>query len=154
MNARPNACRSAGFSLIELLIVVAVIGIITAVAIPNLIAAVQRSRQSRTMADVRLISEGLELYQNDHSQYPLVDDGTAVGLVEHLEIYIRSFNTIDGWGEAIRYDSDGGAYTVLSHGANRSPDAPYTYGPTSSFDADIVFAAGTFLQWPEGVQND
>jgi len=143
----------AGFTIIELLIVVAIIGIITVLAIPNLIAAIQRSRQSRTVADIRLISEGIEAYQTDHSSYPVVSNGTVAALGSDLEIYIRSFNDLDGWGEPVFYDSDGSHYTVISFGWNGSSNLPYVNGPTSTFDADIVFADGNFLQWPEGPQT-
>jgi general secretion pathway protein G len=143
----------AGFTLIELLIVVAVIAIIVAIAIPNLIAALQRARQSSTLADIRLIGEGLELYQKDHSRYPIVAGGTAAELGGHLNLYIRSFNPRDGWGEPLSYESDGTFYTVVSTGLDKVVDLPYSYGPTDSFDADIVFAGGAFIQWPEGPQG-
>jgi len=153
MKGNGRAQIHAGFTLIELLIVVAVIGIIAALAIPNLIAAIQRSRQSRTVADIRMISEGVEAYQNDNSFYPVVDNGTVSALSAHLTVYIRKFNDLDGWGKPIFYDSDGTHYTAISFGWNGSSDLPYIDGPTNTFDADIVFADGNFLQWPEGPQT-
>jgi general secretion pathway protein G len=143
----------AGFTIIELLIVVAIIGILVAMAIPNLIGAIQRSRQSRTVADIRMISEGIEAYQVDNSFYPVVNDGTVSMLSDNLEIYIRRFNDLDGWGEPIFYGSDGSHYTVISYGWNRVSNLPYVDGPTTTFDEDIVFADGNFLQWPEGPQT-
>ena len=153
MEAHRGSRRQAGFTIIELLIVVAIIGIIVVLAIPNLIAAIQRSRQSRTMADIRMISEGVEAYQNDHSFYPVVDNGTVSALSADLAVYIRKFNDLDGWGEPIFYESDGTQYTVISFGWNGSSNLPYVDGPTNTFDADIVFADGNFLQWPEGPQT-
>ncbi|MEE4271428.1 MAG: prepilin-type N-terminal cleavage/methylation domain-containing protein [Thermoanaerobaculales bacterium] len=145
--------RARGFTLIELLIVVAVIGVIAAIAIPNLINAIQRSRQSRTMADMRMIGEGAEAYQNDHSFYPMVDDGTVADLGEYLEIYVRKFNNLDGWNFPVFYDSDGSHYTMVSTGSDGVDTLPWTSGPTNTFEADIVFADGNFFQWPEGKQS-
>ena len=154
MKREPTTRRQRGFTIIELLIVVAIIGIIAVLAFPNLIAAIQRSRQSRSVADIRMISQGIESYQTDHSFYPVVDNGTVSELTGPLEIYIRNFNHLDGWGEPVFYDSDGTSYTVISFGANRASNIPYVGGPTDSFDADIVFVDGAFLQWPEGVQKN
>src|SRR5712691_939044 len=59
------------FTLIELLIVVAIIGIIAAIAIPNLLNAIDRSKQKRTMADIRSVGTACEEYSIDNNFYPV-----------------------------------------------------------------------------------
>ena len=70
--------RQKGFTLIELLIVVAIIGIIAAIAIPNLLNAINRGRQKRTMADLRSLATAIESYQVDFNFYPKVASTTMV----------------------------------------------------------------------------
>ncbi len=147
-----SSCR--GFSLIELLIVVAIIGLITAIAIPNLLNAIQRSRQTRSINDMRTISNGLGIYQQDYAKFPesaSLADVTDVS--DELIPFIGNVPTLDGWGKIFQYKSDGDTYTLASLGGNFLADTPWESGFTSYFDEDIVILDGFFLQIPEGVQN-
>jgi len=60
----------AAFTLVELLVVVAVIAILAAIAVPNFLEAMARSKVSRTKADLRTVSLALEVYRVDTNRYP------------------------------------------------------------------------------------
>ena len=59
------------FTLIELLIVVAIIGILAAIAVPNFMNAQERAKVSRAQADIHSIVSALEMYRIDNNIYPL-----------------------------------------------------------------------------------
>jgi len=157
--------RQKGFTLIELLIVVAIIGIIAAIAIPNLINAIQRGRQKRTMGDIRTLSTVVEAYATDWAFYPRVANGTAPGLQNYtVPTYLRKLPAADGWNNPIYWSgtgtqTGGQAYSFWS-GAKDGNTAmallttPVSGGPRTDFTADIIYSNGTFIQWPEGMQID
>ena len=67
--------RYSAFTLIELLIVVAIIAILAAIAVPNFLEAQVRSKVSRVKADMRSLATAIESYTVDHSKYPVKIDG-------------------------------------------------------------------------------
>ncbi len=145
--------RERGFTLIELLIVVAIIGIIAAIAIPNLLNAINRGRQKRTMADMRTIATAIEAYAVDNSFYPKGTDETT--LAAHISpTYLKAMPANDGWRRAwdIVVDGSGQAYTIESYARDGQNNGPV--GVTTDFDHDIVYSSGVFTAWPEGVQAD
>jgi len=146
---------SRGFSIVELLIVCAVIGLIAAIAIPNLVNAIQRGRQARTMGDLRGLANAVGMYQQDYAKFPVVSSRSAIdeSIDSVLLAYMGGYNAVDGWNRAFLYESDGDNYTLVSYGLNGVADQPWTMGPINYFDDDLVVVGGTFVQWPEGVQQ-
>lgn len=70
--------RKWAFTLIELLIVVAIIAILAAIAVPNFIEAQARSKVSRVQADMRSLATAIEAYCVDNNKYPSANnEGTA-----------------------------------------------------------------------------
>jgi type II secretion system protein G len=69
--------RRYAFTLIELLIVVAIIAILAAIAVPNFLEAQTRAKVSRTQADMRTLATAIELYTIDHNRTPTILTGTS-----------------------------------------------------------------------------
>ena len=137
------------------LVVIAIIGILAAIAIPNLLTAMQRSRQKRTMADMRTIATALEAYGLDHMQEEYPPGEYAASLAPHLTPkYMNVVPAVDGWSTGIRYSPlPNRGYVIASAGADMTFEEgsldPGGKRETSSFDCDIVFSNGEFVQYPE-----
>jgi general secretion pathway protein G len=148
-----------GFTLIELLIVVAIIGIIAAIAIPNLLNAIQRGKQKRTMADIRSCGTAVESYSIDNGFPPNEASSTNLraSLDEYVEpTFIRTLPSVDGWKmnyQWVKLTSGDDSYTIISYGKDRSTSGCANNTETKTFAADICFSDGQFVQYPAGTQN-
>jgi general secretion pathway protein G len=147
----PVKTSSKGFTLVELLIVVAIIGIIASIAIPNLLNAVDKGKQKRTMADMRSISTGVESYAVENVNYPIA--ATNVALRAAVEpVYMKLMPMTDGWSNAYQIDSTASAYTILSPGKDGAGNN-CTAGTTSTFNDEICVVGGIFQRYPIGIQQ-
>jgi len=128
--------------------------IVSAIAIPNLLNAINRGRQKRSMADMRIIATAVEAYKVDYGVYPrgaLSVDDLETALVP---TYLRSVSAIDGWRTPFQVwtAGDGASFSIVSYARDKT-EGPSPGGPTRNFDDDIILEDGRFVQWPEGIST-
>ncbi|WP_417450051.1 type II secretion system major pseudopilin GspG [Kordiimonas sp.] len=117
--------RDEGFSLIELMVVIVIIGLITTIIVVNVLPSQDRAMFEKARADVKLLEQAVEMYRMDTLKYPTLEQGVEVltsppkGAKFRSEGYIKTLPK-DPWGNAYQYLYPGehGAFDVYSFGAD------------------------------------
>jgi len=117
-----------GFTLIEIMVVVVILGILGSLIVPNIIGRPDEARATAARADIEAVGNALELYRLDNGTYPSTDQGLEA-LVSQPSGYPepRRWNAdgylkklpIDPWDEPYLYFSEERTFEVYSFGADR-----------------------------------
>jgi type II secretion system protein G len=105
-NKMPTQKNHKGFTLIEVLIVVAIIGILAVLLIPNAITAIQKSKQKSTMKDILSIATAASDFVLDNGEWTINQSGDIDPSCDFVQaitpFYIKFCPVVDHWGEAYK----------------------------------------------------
>ncbi len=168
--------RQRGFSIIELLLVVAIIGLISSILIPNLLDAVQKAKQRRTMGELRLIGTAWMNWFTDQNGAASAGASKTYNVGDFARLdyevifnylhpsdtffYMQSVPEEDPWGSDLRYYMNTNPQSeqqllLCAVARDSTPDAcdgdEIPIGPflATDFDQDIVWADGSLIRWPD-----
>lgn len=122
--------RQRGFSLIEIMVVLVIMGVLAALIVPNLMDRPDQARATAARNDVGALMQALKLYRLDNGQYPsasqglraLVEKPTAAPVPNNWRPYLDRLPN-DPWGKPYHYLNPGtnGEIDVFSLGADGEP---------------------------------
>ena len=135
--------KRGGFTLIELMVVIVIIGILAAIIAPRIIGRTDEAKVTEAKVQIKNLETALKMYKLDNGQYPSTEQGLQA-LVEKPAIGVIPKNwredgylekkkvPQDSWGNVYVYVSPGvhGDYDILSYGADGTRGG-------EKFDADI-----------------
>lgn len=127
-----------GFTLIEIMVVVIILGILAAIVAPNVIGRIDDAQISRVQQDLRSIESALKLYRMDNFSYPTSEQGLEALVTKPADPNIRNWKQNldrlpkDPWGNPYQYLSPGnnGEIDIYTLGRDGRPGG-------EGVDADI-----------------
>ncbi len=129
-----------GFTLIEIMVVVIIIGLLAAIVAPNVIGNIDQANVTRAKADIRRIDEQMKFFYYDNNRFPTTEQGIQALVTQPNDPQIRNWRS-GGYLESMPQDPWGNPYQYFYPGQNRQFDV-YSLGRDGApggegYDADI-----------------
>ena len=136
---RPGARRARGFTLIEIMVVVIIIGLLAALIVPSLMGNVDKANVAKAREDIRALEAALSMYYLDNSKYPSSEQGLTALVQQPTDPSIKHWKP-GGYLERVSKDPWGNPYLYVFPGAHGKAYDLYTLGADGQPGGDGVNA--------------
>jgi general secretion pathway protein G len=119
--------RAAGFTLIEVMVVIVILGILAAVVVPRVMDNPDKARVTKAKQDIRTLESALDLYKLDNFNYPSTDQGLEALVTEPSGSPEAKNWKSGGYMKRLPKDPWGNEYQYLNPGVNGAVDI-FSYG--------------------------
>ena len=126
ISRRRALLRQDGFTLIEIMVVVIIIGLLAAIVAPNVIGRVDDAQITRAKADIGQIESALKFYRLDNFAYPTSEQGLEALVTKPNDPNVKNWKA-GGYLDRVPKDPWGNPYLYLNPGNNGEIDV-YTLG--------------------------
>lgn len=118
--------KQQGFTLIELMVVLVILGILFGLVVPNVVGRGDEARVTAAQTDIRTLENALETYRLHNSHYPSTDQGLEALVSQPSGSpqannwrgpYVRQTPS-DPWGNPYAYIAESNGYEIISYGAD------------------------------------
>ena len=113
----PSAPPARGFTLIEIMVVVVILGILATLVAPAILGKVDEARVAKAQQDIRALETALDLYRLDNFRYPTTDQGLQALVTKPDDPAIRNWKP-GGYIKQLMKDPWGNEYLYLEPGAH------------------------------------
>jgi len=125
--SRNNYTKHSGFTLIEIMIVVVILGILASIVVPNIMESPNEARIVKAKQDIRTLEGALNLYKLDNFNYPTTDQGLESLVTKPVGQPEAKNWKKNGYMKKLPKDPWGNDYLYLSPGSNSEIDI-FSYG--------------------------
>ena len=129
MNVQNKKTLSRGFTLLEVMVVIVILGILASMVVPNLMGSQERANMQKAVSDINALETSLSMYKMDNYDYPTTEQGLEA-LVQKPSSspepknyqnggYLKGGKMpVDAWDNEFLYFEDKGKYEIISLGSS------------------------------------
>jgi general secretion pathway protein G len=121
--------KASGFTLIEIMVVIVILGILASMIVPRLMSRPEEAKLVKTRQDIRALESALELYKLDNGVYPTTDQGLPALVKKPAASPVPSNWKGGGYVKDLPMDPWGKPYQYLNPGIHGEIDV-FSYGPS------------------------